>query len=137
MQHGGRDTQEPTEPATLAEVLDGSPVTRSLDLTKSPDGKFTTNLWDCTAGSFRWTYTTDEIVHVLEGEVHVTDEHGVRRTLTPGDVAHFTKGTQAVWEVPEYVKKLAVHRHDTVWERRIGRVRRLPGRVAGLARRSS
>lgn len=135
MQHGGPASREPTDPSTLAEVLEGSPVTRSLDLTRSPDGKLTTNLWDCTAGSFRWYYSTDEVVHVLEGEVHVTAEDGRRQTLRAGDVGHFTKGTHAVWEVPRYVKKLAIHRHDRVWERRLRRLRKVPAKVAGLARR--
>lgn len=131
MQHGGSVTQPAAAPATLAEIVAGSPATRSTDLTRSPDGRFTTNLWDCTAGTFRWHYTTDEVVHVLEGEVHVTAEDGSTQVLRAGDVGHFTKGTFAVWEVPEYVKKLAVHRHDTRWERWARRIRRVPAMLRG------
>lgn len=97
-------------PIPAAQVLDGNPVARSCDLHSSREGGMSMNLWDCTAGRFRWHYGSDELVEILEGEVHVTAADGKQHVLRPGDTAHFPTGTSFVWEVPEYVKKLAIHR---------------------------
>jgi len=91
-------------------VLDGEPVARTCNLSQSDDQGLSMNLWDCTAGRFRWNYYGDELAHILEGEVHVTEETGEVTVLQAGDTAHFPAGARTVWEVPEYVKKLAVHR---------------------------
>lgn len=97
-------------PIPAAHVLDGNPVARSCDLHSSREGGLSMNLWDCTAGRFRWHYGSDELVEILEGEVRVTEADGQQHVLRPGDTAHFPAGTSFIWEVPEYVKKLAFHR---------------------------
>jgi uncharacterized protein len=89
-------------------ILDGAPVARSTQLTEE-DG-VSTYLWDCTAGRFHWHFGVDEIVHILEGAVHVTGDDGHTVTLRTGDVGHFPLGSHAIWHVEEYVRKLAVHR---------------------------
>ncbi len=91
-------------------ILEGKPVARAKTLTVAPDENFSSALWDCTAGTFRWHFRSDELVHILEGEVTVKSDDGTSRTLRPGDVALFPKGLTNVWHVPRYVKKLAVHR---------------------------
>jgi len=90
-------------------ILDGSPVARALNLTEAHDKNLSCGLWDCTAGSFKWIFRCDEIVHILEGEVIVQDDAGAR-TLRPGDIAFFPHGLETVWRVPHYVKKFAIHR---------------------------
>jgi len=97
-------------PITVEHVLEGAPVARSVQLTASDDGLVTTHLWDCTAGRFHWYFGVDEIVHILDGEVHVTDDRGETVTLRTGDVGHFALHSHSIWHVPEYVRKLAVHR---------------------------
>ncbi|HEY8617923.1 cupin domain-containing protein [Phenylobacterium sp.] len=87
-------------------ILEGAPLARSAELSRSPDGTAMTALWDCTAGAFNWFFAGDETVHIVEGEVIVEDEAGVR-TLRPGDVALFPAGTWARWTVPRYVRKVA------------------------------
>lgn len=106
--HDGRTDLLPA-PTAAMEVLDGTPTPRALLLSHGPEG-LTSGLWDCTAGRFRWTYGSDEIVHVLEGGVIVEDADGRAVTLGPGDVAHFAAGTVYTWTVPEYVRKLYVDR---------------------------
>jgi uncharacterized protein len=91
-------------------ILEGAPVARARPVAVTADDHFSSTVWDCTAGRFRWQFRSDEIVHILEGEVHVTDEAGRERALVPGDVALFSRGTTSVWRVPRYVKKLAIHR---------------------------
>jgi uncharacterized cupin superfamily protein len=104
-----RDDLAPS-PIDPAHVLAGEPVARSLPLTRSADGLVSTHLWDCTAGRFRWNFGVDEIVHILDGEVHVTDSDGSTVVLRTGDVGHFPSGASTEWFVPEYVRKLAFHR---------------------------
>jgi uncharacterized protein len=96
----------PIDPAWIKE---GTPVARSLTLSRSPDALLTAGLWDCTAGRFTWIFRRDEIVHVLEGEVRVHDGD-MTHVLVPGCVAYFPHGLETVWEVPRYVKKAFVLR---------------------------
>jgi uncharacterized cupin superfamily protein len=58
-----------------------------------------------------WHYRLDEMVHVISGEVFVTDETGLERRLGPGDMAFFPAGSHSLWRVPVAVRKLAVCRH--------------------------
>jgi uncharacterized protein len=90
-------------------ILTGNPVARSGTIAKASDNLLSCNVWDCTAGKFQWIYHCDEIVHILEGEVTVT-EPDKTHDLRVGDVAFFPAGKVTVWEVPSYVKKFAIHR---------------------------
>ena len=91
-------------------VIAGAPAARAAKLTESADGLVSTHLWDCTAGRFHWYFGVDEIVHILDGEVHVTGDDGQTVVLRAGDVGHFPLHSHSVWDVPEYVRKLAFHR---------------------------
>lgn len=97
-------------PIVAADILDGAPMARSREVAELGTG-LSVWLWDCTAGRFRWHFSgCDEIVHIVEGAVTVTDEEGGVVHLRAGDVAAFSAGTSAVWEVEDYVKKVAVTR---------------------------
>jgi uncharacterized cupin superfamily protein len=96
----------PIEPSWIKA---GTPVARAIELSRSPDSLLTAGLWDCTAGTFTWIFSTDEIVHILEGEVRVRDGD-TTYVLGPGSVAYFPRGLETVWEVPHYVKKSFIHR---------------------------
>ena len=102
----------PLDPAPIRPewILSGTPTARARTLARTADDDFSTTVWDCTAGSFRWQFRSDESVHILEGEVIVETGDGRTRTLRPGDVALFPRGMASVWTVPRYVKKLAQHR---------------------------
>ena len=82
-------------------------MARVKSLSRSGDDTAWTDIWDCTAGTFEWRYEIDETVHILEGEVVVTDHNGTVWKLEPGDVILFRVGTRAHWHVPEYVRKVA------------------------------
>lgn len=88
-------------------IVSGEPTPRSLPLTESADGLFSSGLWDCSAGQFRFYYDCDEVIHILEGEA-IIEFAGKTHTLQRGDVAYFPRGATAVWTVPHYVRKLAV-----------------------------
>ena len=75
-------------------------------LLQSADKLVSSGLWECTAGRFNWTFEWDEFVHVLEGEVTISEDGGDTYTLRAGDFAHFPIGLKTEWHVPKYVKKV-------------------------------
>ncbi len=97
-------------PFPAAWVLEGTPQACASVIARSRDGAMTTVAWSCTKGCFRWHYTVDEMVHLLAGEVFITDESGNERRLGPGDTAFFPAGCSAVWRVTQDVRKVAVCR---------------------------
>ncbi|WP_415976596.1 cupin domain-containing protein [Rhodococcus sp. 077-4] len=91
-------------------ILEGSPQARVAQWSESIDGTTTTNVWDCTAGRFRWYFSVDEIVHIMDGSVTVSSEEHAPRTLVAGDAALFRAGTWSEWHVESYVRKHAILR---------------------------
>ena len=91
-------------------IIGGQPVARCRHWSDSSDGTTSAMVWDCTAGSFRWYFGGDEIVHIIEGEVIVSGDGAAPRTLRPGDAALFRAGTWSTWHVPHYVRKHAICR---------------------------
>ena len=96
--------------------------------------------WSCTAGRFNWHYTVDEALHIISGEVFVTDDKGQTRRLGPGDMVFFPAGSRSIWHVPNEVSKIAFCRHSMprpfgtllrTWNKL---VRRLTGFSAGVRR---
>jgi len=99
-------------PIPLDWVLSGTPQARSRQLVRSHDRASSVMAWSCTAGRFNWRYTVDETVHIIEGEVFVTDENGREHRLGPGDSAFFPAGSSSAWHVPVFVRKVAVCRQS-------------------------
>lgn len=94
-------------PINPAWVVSGAPRARAGQHSPSIDGRASTNIWDCTEGSFWWTFGDDETVVILDGAVRITTEQGEVRRLGQGDIAYFAGGTRALWEVETYVRKIA------------------------------
>lgn len=94
-------------PINTGWIISGNPQARIAEHSQSADDAAITALWDCTAGEFRWYFGWDETVMILEGEVQVTDEKGITRTLRAGDIAYFAGKTWATWRIDNYVKKIA------------------------------
>ena len=57
-------------------IIEGTPQARSKRLATSADGTASVMAWSCTSGRFNWHYAVDEILHIISGEVFVTDENG-------------------------------------------------------------
>ena len=93
-------------PIPRAWILEGNPVARKKELVRSSDRLAGTFMWDCTAGRFNWFYGEDEVIHVLEGSV-VIEASGVRRRLQAGDTFLLPAGSQYLWSVSHYIRKLA------------------------------
>lgn len=93
-------------------ITEGTPQARSKRLGTSADGTATIMAWSCTPGRFTWHYTVDEVIHIISGEIFVTDEKGQSRRLGPGDMVFFPAGSVSDWRVTQEVRKLAVCRHS-------------------------
>ena len=91
-------------------LVEGAPVARAWTSAKSPDQLVSQGVWECTAGKFRWAYTSDEFVMILEGEVIVTPQTGDPLVLRAGDFGYFPAGLAVEWHVPQYVRKTYVQR---------------------------
>lgn len=120
------------EPAPLPSdwVIEGTPQAHSKRLATSPDGTAAVIAWSCSPGRFNWHYAVDEILHVISGEVVVTDEKGESRRLGPGDVVYFPAGSHSVWHVIKEVKKLAICRQSM--PRPLGFVLRACNKLAAI-----
>lgn len=97
------------QPATIEPswIIAGQPQAEGAVHSQSADGRSTTTIWRCSAGSFRWHFPWDETVYIVSGSVVVTDETGAKTTISAGDVAYFAAGTWASWEITDHIKKVA------------------------------
>ncbi len=86
--------------------LSGAPVARNNAISKSRDGTAYTMVWDCTAGSFTWSYDCDETFYVIEGNASLTTATG-KRDIGPGSIVFFPAGSEATWQVDAYIRKVA------------------------------
>ena len=109
-------------------ILEGQPEARCLNLSMGTGNWASTDHWSCTKGKFRWHYHWDEAVLFLEGEVRITDETGKVYLGQPGVSLFFPAGTSAVWEVPDYIRKIAFN------QRPIPRYLSLPARIVNKLR---
>ncbi len=95
----------PIDPGWL---LDGTPETRARSLPFTDSASLFGTIWETTGGRFEWHYGSDELVAILEGEVEITPPAGEPFTLRRGDLVFFPGGQVMHWNVPVYVKKLAI-----------------------------
>lgn len=93
-------------------IIEGRPEAKSKCLGRSADGTASIMAWSCTPGRFTWHYNVDEVIHIISGEIVVTDENGGRRRLGPGDMVFFPAGSVSEWQVVKEVRKFAVCRHS-------------------------
>jgi uncharacterized cupin superfamily protein len=117
------------EPISPGDVLAGAPEARSVKLTESGNGRVSSHIWDCTAGSFRWHCHCDEVIHIVEGEAHVRDDAGNSLVFSAGDVVQFRLGSSALWTVPRYIRKVAFLSHPPRAVRIARRIARIPSKL--------
>ncbi len=91
-------------------ILEGNPIARNAELSRSRDGTACTLVWDCTPGKFVWHYHMDETIHILEGSIVLDDGNEPPRRLGPGDIVFFPAGARVRWHVETHVRKLAFFR---------------------------
>jgi uncharacterized cupin superfamily protein len=93
------------DPIARKSVIAGNPDASTRPMHNDPDGKYAAGIWQCTPGSFRWTFGRDEFVYILEGEATVTYTGGKLITIRAGDAVYFTKG-DCTWTITKTIKKV-------------------------------
>ncbi len=68
-------------------------------------GVFSWPVWEKEVSSFPWTYDTDEICYILEGEVTVTPDGGEPVTIRAGDLVRFPAGMSCTWDITKPIRK--------------------------------
>jgi uncharacterized cupin superfamily protein len=62
-------------------------------------------IWEKEASGFPWSYDTQEICYLLEGEVAVTPEGGETVHFGAGDLVTFPAGMNCRWDIRKAVRK--------------------------------
>jgi uncharacterized protein len=105
------DSELEPNPIKAEWIIEGRPQARAKRLAQSADGTSSVIAWSCTPGRFEWYYAVDETLHIISGEVFVTDEEGAVHRLGAGDMVFFPAGSHSIWHVTQEVRKLAFCRH--------------------------
>ena len=108
--HSNTSVELKSAPINPDWILEGNPVARNAELSRSRDGTACTLVWDCTPGKFVWHYHMDETIHVLEGSIVLDDGTGPARRLGPRDGGFLPAGAKVRWHVESHVRKLAFFR---------------------------
>ena len=99
------DTELSPWPLSAESVEQGSPQANGAVLSKSEDSRIVRGVWACTPGCFRWMYTYDETIVVVEGTATVRMDSGAQVSLKPGVMAFFARGQGSTWTIHEDFRK--------------------------------
>lgn len=99
------DTQLSPWPLPAEWVEQGSPQASGAVLSKSADSRVVRGVWACTPGRFRWLFTYDETVIVVQGSATVIMQSGQQVSLKPGVMAFFERGQASTWTIHENFRK--------------------------------
>ncbi len=99
------DTELSSWPLPAEWVQQGSPEASGAVLSKSADSRIIRGVWACTPGRFRWAFTYDETVVVVQGRATVVMDNGAEVSLTPGVMAFFEQGQGSTWTIHENFRK--------------------------------
>jgi len=99
------DTELSPWPLPAEWVQQGCPEASGAVLSKSADSHVIRGVWACTPGRFRWAFTYDETVVVVQGRATVVMDNGAEVSLTPGVLAFFERGQGSTWTIHENFRK--------------------------------
>lgn len=100
------DKTMPEYPIPPAWILDGQPEGHGRVIIESADGQLGCGQWKCNPGKFRWEYTVDEFVWLVDGEATISVEGSESITLRKGDTVYFPLGTVAIWNIIRPIHKV-------------------------------
>lgn len=98
----------PAEAVSVDKVIAGQPLTRYASAFSTSDGHFDVGLWEGSPGSWRVTYTENEVCVLLQGRVKLTSKEGDAVEFASGDTFLIPAGFEGAWEVLDYARKLYV-----------------------------
>ena len=61
--------------------------------------------WSKEVSKFPWSFGTQEIAYILEGEVTVTPNNGDAVSFSAGDLVTFPAGMSCTWDVKKALRK--------------------------------
>ena len=83
-----------------------------IDLRENPPrqmleemGVFSWPVWEHGVDTFPWTYDTEEVCYILEGEVVVTPAGGEPMTIRAGNLVRFPAGMSCTWDIRKPIRK--------------------------------
>jgi uncharacterized protein len=97
--------------APLTDDLDGwkkvkgHPTMKTWITHNAPDGTMMSGIWEATEGTYHATYSAFEFVHLIEGEIVITQDGGAPVTVTAGDAFCVEKEFAGTWEIKKKVLK--------------------------------
>lgn len=91
-----------------AKVISGDPAQNVRNHYSSPDGQFSTGIWEAEPGHWTVSYSEHEYCEILEGESVLHDADGNTRLLRTGDRFVIPAGFNGSWEVRERTRKVYV-----------------------------
>ena len=62
-------------------------------------------VWSKEASEFPWSYDSDEVCYIIDGEVTVTPDGGKPVEIKKGDLVTFPKGMSCTWKIRKDVRK--------------------------------
>lgn len=68
-------------------------------------GVYQWGIWEKEVSEFPWSYDSEEVCYLLEGEVQVTPDGGEPVMIKTGDFVTFPAGMRCYWKVNSPVKK--------------------------------
>jgi uncharacterized cupin superfamily protein len=92
-----------------ARVTDGSrPRAAARVIYASADEKFCAGIYACTAGTWRVSYSEDELCTLLEGRVRLIGDDGTHRDYVAPQSFVIPKGFQGLWQAGGNLRKIFV-----------------------------
>lgn len=88
------------------EPVAGSPTMKTWIEHATDDSKFLTGFWEATPGSYHVTYKADELIHLFEGKVTLTEDGGETKQYSAGDSFFVAAGFSGVWKTEERIRKI-------------------------------
>ncbi len=85
-------------------ITEGKPAFRASSFSQSPTGTVS-GIWECDGpAKFRWEYSVDETLYVLDGGAEL-EYQGAVYELRPGTAAFFPAGVVVNWTVTGHIRK--------------------------------
>jgi uncharacterized cupin superfamily protein len=97
----------PSEGPALELLASAPPSQRDKPYFADLTAQWTVGVWDSTAYHRKSiSFPRHELMHILEGEVTLTEDGGPANTFRAGDTFFVPKGTRCDWKSTGYVRKI-------------------------------
>jgi uncharacterized cupin superfamily protein len=88
-------------------LLSGAPQQHDKQYFADMTGQWTVGVWDSTPYHRKTIpFPRHELMHILEGEVTITEDGQPPRTFKAGDTFVVPMGTPCDWKTTEYIRKI-------------------------------